>query len=330
MNVRLPAAVLFALAAAGVAPAQPAGPESPRTGAPPAPAIEAPPPAPSPEEQEALRRREMARLRITPRFFVEHTFNANLDDLPIDVSITRGGAGISFAMPLNERLRFSLGIDGEISNYDFDDVFDIIETVGDPFAEAYRVTVRPQILIIQSPRSAWFVGGIAQASGTFDADFGDTLTGGGYGGFRYQVTETFAVSLGGGVTSRLEDDPLFIPIIGLEWSVGKGISLTSEGLGLTLNAGVTDEVSFLLSGGWELREYRLEDDNPLPEGVLRDSRAQVGVGFQWRPAPNVSLEITGGAVVWQEFEIDDRDGHEVAEVNTDPTPFVRIGGRITF
>lgn len=332
MKVRLSAAAVpLAIAVLPCAAlAQPAGPESPRTDTPPAPAIEAPPPEPTPEEQEALRMREMARLRITPRFFAEHTFNASLDDLPIDVSITRGGAGVSFAAPLSRQLRFSLGIDGEISNYDFDDVFDIIETIGNPFSETYRATIRPQLLIVQSPQSQWFVGGIAQASGTFDADFGDTITGGGFVGFRHQVSENFALSIGGGLTTRLEDDPLFIPIIGLEWKTGKGISITSEGLGLTLNAGVTDDVSFILSGGFELREFRLEDDNPAPQGVLRDSRALLGVGFQWRPSPSVAIELMGGAVVWQEFEIDDQDGNELAELNTDPTPFVRIGGRITF
>ena len=312
--------------------AQPAGPEGPRTDPPPAPPVEAPPPtppAPTPEE-EAARRREMSRIRITPRAFAEHTFTSELDDVPIDVSITRGGAGLSIAAPLSQRLRFSVGLDGEISNYDFDDVFNLIETIGDPFAEAYRASIRPQLLIIQSPRTAWFIGGIAQTAGTFDADFGDTLTGGGFGGIRYQVTEEFAVSVGAGVTTRLEDDPLLIPIIGLEWDVGKGVAITSEGLGLTLNAGVSDQVSFLLSGGWELREYRLEQDNPVPLGVLRDSRGLLGAGIQWRPMPNISVELLGGAVVWQEFRIDDQEGDEIAELNTDPAPFIRVSGRITF
>lgn len=329
MNTRPLAGLAIALAAAPAL-AQPAGPEGPRADPPAAPPIEAPPPPPTAEELEQLRMRDAARIRITPRGFVEHTFRADLDDLPIDVAVTRGGAGLSIAGPLSRQIRFAVGIDGEISNYDFDDTFDIIESIGDPFSEAYRIILRPQLVFTHSRQTSWFVGGIAQASGTFDADFGDTLTGGGFAGFRHQVSEDFAFSIGAGVTTRLEDDPLVIPIVGLEWKAGDGISITSEGLGLTLSAGLSDKLSFLLTGGYELREFRLEDDNPLPKGVFRDARATIGTGFQWRPLPNITLELVGGAVVWQEFEIDDQDGDEVAEVNTDPAPFVRFIGQITF
>ena len=108
------------------------------------------------------------------------------------------------------------------------------------------------------------------------------------------------------------------------------MSLTTDGLGATLRVGVTEHLAVAFTGGYELREYRLEAGGIVPDGVLRDARAVVGAGVEWRPARNLALELIGGAVPWQEYEVDDRRGNLVADVTTETAPFVRLSARITF
>lgn len=334
MRTRRPlahAAAAFLLLAAR-APAQPP-PTSEDAGADPTPTppIEAPaPPAPA-EPPDGL--------SISLRGSGEWTFRADIEDVPADVAIYRIASGLTVGAPLSERLRLSVALDGEFSDYDFEDALGLIPDVADPLPQAYRAILRPQLTVAQSRNLSWFVGGIVQSSGSVDADFGDTITGGGYGGVRLRTGDRSAITLGAGAVTRLEDGVLAAPIIGFEWggadrgpaSGGRPrFSLTSDGLGATLRFGVTEQLGLIVTGAYELREYRLEQDAIVPVGVLRDERAIVGGGIEWRPWRRFSLELIGGAVPWQEYEVDDQEGDPVARVNTDAAPFIRLSARFTF
>lgn len=283
---------------------------------------------------------EVAGLNFSLRGFGEAAFRADIEHLPADVAVYRYGAGGTAGVPIAERLRLSMSLDGEFSDYDFEDVLRVIPDVSDPLPQAYRVLVRPELSIEASRDVSWFVGGIVQSAGSVDAEFGRTITGGGYGGVKYRVDEGLALTLGVGAITRLEESVLVAPIIGLEWG-GRGaagptggerrvVSLTTDGLGATLRVGVTEHLAVAVTGGYELREYRLESGGIVPEGVLRDARAVVGAGVEWRPVRNLALELIGGAVPWQEYEVDDRRGRLIADVTTETAPFVRLSARITF
>jgi hypothetical protein len=174
------------------------------------------------------------------------------------------------------------------------------------------------------------VGGIIEFAGDPDADIGDTGTYGGYAGARYAVSESFGFSFGFAAKTRLEDDALVIPLVGIEWKVSDRVTLSTEGTTLRIASKLSDEWSVGLSAGWELREYRLDDEGPVPDGVMSDSRIPIAVSFDWTPSPNVTLAISGGAVVWQEFEFRDSNGDDVSETNTDPAPFIGLSAQFRF
>jgi hypothetical protein len=261
------------------------------------------------------------------------TFSADIDDTDGDVQIGRAGFGINLGFQPWERARLSLGLDEEVSWYLFDNATGIIPSSpadGDPFELALTTTFSPRLSVQHDQHWAWFVGGIIQVSGEPDADIGDSATYGGFAGARYAFSENFGLSFGFAAKSRLEDDAIVIPLIGLDWKINERVTVATEGTFGFITVKLADEWNAVVSGGWELRDYRLDDDAILPDGVVSDSRVPIGLAFEWKPSPNTTLSIGGGVVVWQEFEFRDNDGDDVSETNTDPAPFIGVSATFRF
>lgn len=268
-------------------------------------------------------------LDVRPRF--EYTFEAALDDAATDVSITRTGLMLDLSIPTTERFRLALNTDFEASWYSFDadspgGLFD------DPFDDVYRLRLAPGFFYAVNQQWGVLGGGIVEFAGESDADIGDSTTYGGYVGARYAFSDGFAMTGGIQAKTRIEDNALFLPIIGFEWKVTPKVTLSTSGpgVGLRLNTVLSDEWSFSLGASWEPRDYRLADDSPIPDGIARDERVPVIAGFVWKPAPTISLSAYGGAIVWQELSIDDSGGDQLIEDNTDPTGFVGFSASFRF
>lgn len=262
-----------------------------------------------------------------------YTFGSDIDDTDGSVSIWRAGFGLGLAFQPFERARLTLGIDEEASWYLFDDATRIIPGVpadGDPFELGLITTFSPRLSVMHDEHWSWFVAGIVEFAGDPNADVGDSGTYGGIAGARYAFSESFALTFGIVGKSRLEDDFLAFPIIGIDWKINDRVAFSTEGTVGKLTAALNDEWSASLSAGWELREYRMDDDAPVPDGVMSDSRIPIAVSFDWSPSKAFTLGITGGAVIWQEFEFRDGAGEDVSEVNTDPAAFIGLSGRLRF
>lgn len=297
---------------------------------------QSPPPAPAATESpEAQRRSEGGnpfRLTLTPR--VEHTFEGDLDDADATASVTRAGASIGLLHPVSERLQLTLNLDGEYSWYSFDGSDPAVFSGGDLddlLDDAVKINILPGFRYGINERWSAIGGAIVEFAGEPDADVGDSATFGGFGGARYAFSEKFALTVGAGVKSRLEDNAQVIPFIGLEWKISERFRLTSRGPGLNLAAKVSDTVAATIGFAYESRDYRLDDDHRyLPEGVARDTRFPIRVGIEWAPSNNISVDLYTGVVVWQEYEFLDRDGQERFETNTDPAPFVGVNVSFKF
>lgn len=259
-----------------------------------------------------------------------YTFPADIDDSPGDVRIARASAGIGIAIPIGERSRLSFDIDEEVSWYLFDDASGLVPGSTDPFELVLSTDLSARFFSQIDSHWSWFVGGLVSFSGEADVDIGDAATFGGFAGARYQFNDRFALSFGLGAKTRLEDDALVIPLIGIDWKVSDRVTLSTEGTKVRIAAELSKEMTVALTGGWELREFRLRDDGPLPDGVVRDARIPIAVSLDWKPRSNIQISVFGGVVVWQEFQFDDSDGDELSETNTDPAPFVGLNAKFTF
>jgi hypothetical protein len=261
-------------------------------------------------------------------FNADHAFRADLSDGPGSVAVTRAGVGLDLGYSLAPKVVLSLQLAAEASWYDFKDAPQVIPTTSKPFSQMFELVARPTLVIIQDRTWSYIIGGQITAGGETDADVGDSITGGAFGGVSYRVNEAFSFTLGAGFSTRLEKATTFVPFIGFDWKIDDRTRLSSRGPGLRLSHTLTDELTFVLDAVYQSREFRLADEPPLAEGVVRDRRIPVTAGVIWMPAGadgRLSATFKAGAVAWQEFEVYNNLGNTISETNARATPFVSIG-----
>lgn len=305
--------------------AWPAAARQPEASAPePEPAAEpAPAPVPgAPAERE---------VRYQISFAGLMAFNTEFEDDQGDLTVYRSGVGVGAAVPIGERASLDVSLDYELSSYQFEDATGFIEGTDDPFESVHRVSLSALYGVQRTERWGWFAGGNATSAGEEGADFGESLTGGVLGGVRYKLSENVTVGLGAAVRTRLEESPLVLPVVQLDWKISDRWSLSTAGQpGLTLGYTPVDAWTFTLGGGWEFRNFRLDEDGPLPDGVVAEHRFPVALGAVWRATPQLSITGAVGAYFGQSFEVSDEDGDEVADLDADTTPFLVLKATYSF
>jgi hypothetical protein len=259
----------------------------------------------------------------------EHTFEQDLDG-PGDVALSRSGLEGSLSAPLADGLRAGLFAGYEWARYDFDGATGLAPGRSDPWDDLHQATLGASLDVEGSERWSFFARLGATWAGETDASLGGGLTYQGFGGARWRFRDDLAFTLGLLGLSRLEDDPIVVPILGIDWRITDRLRFYTPGPGLALAATLADHWELAVSAGWETRDYRLDGGRPgLPDGVVRDDRVPLALELAYRRGP-ARLALRAGATLYQEFEIDDRTGDGISRVETDPAPFLGIRGGLRF
>lgn len=296
------------------------------------------PPTPSREESmqeggrgEAPTTTEPPRISGTFVLTGEYNSPGDLDDGgDVSISRVRGDLGVYFR--LDQTSRIALNFDTEYNSYDFSD--DV--AFGPGGSEPWDDVIGHSLQLTYSTRvqEKWTIIAGVGIDSYYEtgADFGESLTYAGRLGASYKMSET--LNLGGMlyVSSRLEDDTLFIPILLVDWRFADKWSVETRGwargAALSLGYQATDSLKILLTGGFEGRDFRLDEDGPVPDGVGRDWRVPVALMAEWQVHPQVKLTGALGANVWQDLTLDDSNGDEIADTDVDPS--LLAGLRVTF
>lgn len=275
-------------------------------------------------------------VRVTPRAI--HYFGADLDDHPTssgDVSVSRFGALASIEFPIGAASAFTIGAEYTYSFYDFDGSGIFEDSLG-LLEDAYEIGLTGTWSSRIDDTWSYFLGGGMRISAESGADLSDSLSFRGFGGVNYRISDRLLIGGGLAVTSRLEDDALFVPLVNMHYAIndqwsfaaGGGPAAAGRTLGGTLSWRPREDIGLGLTVAWDRREFRLDDSGPIPDGVGIDSRVDLALGLDWVIGPGVTVRFETGASVWQEYRFEDDDGRRVLETNTDPTPF--IGASIGF
>jgi hypothetical protein len=249
--------------------------------------------------------------------------NADLEHDEGDLTVTRLGANLTAIVPVGERSRLDVGLDEEFSHYDFNDATGFISGISDPFDDVQRTFLTARFGSQASERLGWFAGGLAGAAREQGADLGKSIEWGGFAGVRYALSERLTIGGGVGVFTRLEDNPLVIPVFSLDWEFAEGWRLSSGARpGLTLSYAPSDAWTFLIGGQYQFRDFRLDEDGPQPDGVVQDQSVDLNVGLEYHP--NRQIEVDAG-VSWsfgRALTLLDSGGNEVADVDVGGAPFL--------
>lgn len=257
---------------------------------------------------------------LTPR--ASHEFDANLGDATL--AVTRGGILFKTGSQLNQQLIVGASLDAEYANYDFGDLFSTAP------ADFLAIDVRPSASFYFSENLGVYGGAILGFGGEPSADIGDSLIYGAFGGFNYQIAKDLWVGAGLGVSTQLEDDVLYVPLVTIDWKINDQLSLEANGLSGKLTYAIDKQWSIFAEGSYQLRRYRLDDDSIVSDGVLADDYIPVGIGVSYAPSDHVTISLVGGAVVWREIEFIDDDENEIASEDAEITPYVAASVKISW
>jgi hypothetical protein len=256
---------------------------------------------------------------------------ADLDNSPGELAISRVRAHIAASLRVSETADIAIRFDSEFSFYDFDNASGLIAGTTEPFDDARSLTITPIYSDFHQNGWAWFVGGRIQSSGESGADFSDTITGGGLGGASYQVTPSLRLGAGISVSDNLAEDDVFVlPFPIIQWDITGDLRLETAGRGARLAYQLHEDWTLALEAGFERREYRLDDNGPLPGGAVIDQSFPVALAATFRPDPRFEVVGRIGSHVYADLEFYNAAGNEIADDERDAALFAGIDLQIRF
>ena len=268
-------------------------------------------------------------LKFTLVANTSHAFRTDLRGSgDADTNVTRGGLDLGITFPAGENVSIGVDVGVEGSWYSLKGDTRLVPGTGEPWSDMYSVNLGPSLRWRLDDKWNIISSGFVNFSGESDADWSESLTGGGLIAAAYSFSRDFTLSAGVAIASRLEDSTLFVPIVGIDWKISPTMRLASRGLGLEFSANLTTNWQFLLFGRYESRAFRLEENSRLPSGVFRDKRVPVGAGIQYTFGKDLTLRLDGGMIVWSEFETLRNGGETFNQRDLDGSAF--IGGSLSY
>ncbi|MDX2117395.1 MAG: DUF6268 family outer membrane beta-barrel protein [Planctomycetota bacterium] len=314
------AAALFALAvSAGQSLAQPASPGPSTAG--------------QASEQTTQRKEEgKPGWNATLDFNLNHAFRADLSDGPGKVSVTRGGAELGVTGPLFERTLLITKLGTEISGYDFKDATAFAPTTGEPWDTIYDYSLSAGVTHIYDEKWSSIAIFRVRSTGESGADFGDTLTYGGFVGGTYAVNERLRLGLSVGVSTQIEDNLQVLPLPSVYWKIADEWTLDVGSLrGVSLAYQPSEQWKFWGFFDYSARSFRLDENNgAAPGGVGRDKSFNAAINATWSPTKQISLTASAGYIFGQELVLDNAAGDRIRKDDVDATPFLGISADFRF
>ncbi|MBC23387.1 MAG: hypothetical protein CMJ32_05660 [Phycisphaerae bacterium] len=238
---------------------------------------------------------------------------------------------------INDQMSLAFRGDGEIDFYDFSGPTTLLAG-GDPWDRVQQTGFRA-VFRYKLDRWTFSGGGIMQMGWEEDADIGKSITWGGSAGFSYTFSDTLVLGFALAITSRIEDDALFVPIPMIDWRFADKwrISTMAGPAAIPTSGGeliysITPEIDLALGARWEYRRFRLNDSGPIArrDGVGTVQGIPVWFRMMWRPCKLLRLDGVVGLNAWQKVTLENSGGGLINDTDADPSPFVAAYLTLTF
>lgn len=176
-----------------------------------------------------------------------------------------------------------------------------------------------------------------RSTGESSADFGETITGGGFTGVSYKFSDSLTIGPGLGVFSQLEDSATIFPVLIIKWDITDKLSLdTGRGLaatlgpGLTLSYKATPKVRIGVGGRYEKLRFRLDEDGSVESGVGEDVSFPVFATCAYSVNRKSSFSFVAGLETAGKLTVEDSNGNTVIEEDSDPGLFTGLTFNMRF
>jgi hypothetical protein len=221
---------------------------------------------------------------------------------------------------------YSLAVGYGYDGYDFEGErgFAAIQ----PWGDIHSLSLSASIRINKGSHWSFFMVPTIRTTGENGADTNDSLTGGGFAGFAYRVSERLTIGPGIGVITQIEDDASIFPVLIINWKITDRLSLeTGQGLGATLGPGIsldwkaTEKFHFTLGGRYEKLRFRLDDKTETPNGIGQDESFPVFGGITYNFSSDGRVSLIGGVETAGELQLEDQHGRVIEKQDYERAPF---------
>jgi hypothetical protein len=248
-------------------------------------------------------------------------------------------AGVNSSGMVSDNTKIALKADYRAVGYDFSGIRGGV----DPWETVHVIRLNP--LITYQINDTWSVmgGPIGEFTGEEQAEFGDSLRGGGLIGFGYTRPKLF-IAAGVLAMTEIEKDARIQPFVLVNWRIVDDLLLglkadTSRGGELRLDYSFTD--NFSLGGGIGVRRelFRLNDDdknasgpgnNRRKDGVGEETATVLKITASYRINAMITIEGYGGSTVDGEFRLENEKGNKIASSDYDNSGFGGVNLRFNF
>lgn len=239
--------------------------------------------------------------------------------------LARGGWSATLGRAIGEDSAVTVQLETEASFYHFSGMTALVPGSNAPLNDVYRTSLGVSMYTGLAQPLGWFTGFEVGLGGEDEASLGDAMIVGGVSGVRYRANENLALTLGLASQSRLEGKTWVAPFLGFDWRIDDDLRLWAQGSQVELSCALNEHWSTALSAEYAWRQYRLNDENPLPGGVFRDEEIELAFELRRKSKSGVALQFQVGTVVWQELNFIDSSGDNVSETETEPSLFASFG-----
>lgn len=264
-----------------------------------------------------------------------HQFESDIDDGG-DFDVTRFNGSVDLSFELGDDLDMALNLGLARDMYDFSGGPGSFG-MGRPWDDINSASAGARFTLRTDNQWEIWGGPLVRFSAEDGADIGDAITGGGTVGFTHHFSEDLALGAGLGVVTQIEDSTAIYPIIVVDWRIDDDLRLrTGGGVGTSGWGGVeliwnfAPEWELGLGGGFESRQFRLNDNGPFPDGVGEDRGMPIFARLGYDINPNVELNLIAGMIASGELRLENSRGVRIQEEDFDSTPFVGINFRLRF
>jgi hypothetical protein len=252
---------------------------------------------------------------------------ADFKDVAGSLTAQRAGLDATIGRRTDERA-FALHLRNESTFYKFGSASALVPGEPKPFNDLYETSVGVQLAVQADATWTWLAGLEVTLAGEELVNPTDSLILGGLGGVRYAIADDVDFTFGLAGESRLEDDAWVMPFFGFDWRIGEHTRASIHGSELRLERDLGQDLSLNLGASFDIRQYRLEEDGPVPGGVFRDEEIKVAAGLDWQVTESGRLGLEVGQLLWSEYTVLDSAGSQLGQSEGDPSSY--LGVSLTF
>jgi hypothetical protein len=198
-----------------------------------------------------------------------------------------------------------------------------------PLDQGYQLTAN--LGLRRAINKKWGVWGrvLPSSQAQYQSNFDESLRLTGMLGGDVQLNDKWNIQFGLlALLVRLEEDPLWIPIVGFRFVPNPKWEMGTRGPGFYGRLNLKPSLFIEAQAMWMVNEWRLNESSQHGGGALEEMRVPLRVSLGWRPDKAWLVSPYIGSSVWSRYTLRDDRGQTLEARSADPN--VNVGANIRY